>query len=97
VTGKVVTDANCPATAATSCPLEPLAGVPLTIVRVSDSLVVAQPTTASDGTFSTQLGAGQYQIHGAGLYSLISPAPMTFDVSAGSTTTLVLRYEPANR
>jgi hypothetical protein len=71
--------------------------MPLTIVRVSDSLVVAQPTTDANGTFSVRLDAGRYRVHGAGVPGLIAPAPVFFDVSASSDAAVTIRYDTGIR
>ena len=96
VAGAVVADVACPSTPASACPTQALGDLPLTIVRVSDSAVVAQPTTASDGTFAAHLDPGRYRVHGAGVFGLVAPAPVFFDVASGSTTNVEVRYTDAN-
>jgi hypothetical protein len=97
VAGSVIADAACPSASATSCPSQPLGDLPLTIVRVSDSIVVAQPTTSPGGTFAVQLDPGRYRVHGAGVFGLVAPAPVFFDVSPGSTTPVEIRYADGTR
>ena len=96
VAGRVTADVACPSAPASSCPTQALGDLSLTIVRVSDSAVVAQPTTAPDGTFATHLDPGRYRVHGAGVLGLVAPAPVFFDVASGSTTSVEVRYSDAN-
>ncbi len=100
VTGVVVAGPACPSASGASAPAcspEPLANLPLTIVRVSDSAVVGQPTTDATGSFSVQLDAGRYRVHGAGVSGLTAPAPVFFDVSAGSATSVKVLYDTGIR
>ena len=105
VAGSAVADnPACPSSSATSCPAQPLADLPLTIVRASgDTTVgsppvaasgsaVAQPTTDSTGSFSVQLDPGRYYVYGPGIRGLTAPRPVFFDVSPGSTTSVEVRY-----
>jgi hypothetical protein len=103
----VADDPACPASPASSCPAQPLAGLALTIVRASGDAVagsppssasgttVAQPTTDSTGSFSVRLDPGRYYVYGPGIYGLAAPRPVFFDVSPGSTTSVEVRYAPS--
>jgi len=53
---------------------------------------VAQPTTASTGSFSVQLDPGRYYVFGAGIHGLAPPALVFFEVSAGSTASVTILY-----
>ena len=64
---------------------------------MSDSAVVGQPTTDATGSFSVQLEAGRYRVHGAGVTGLTAPTPVFFDVSAETATSVNILYDTGIR
>ncbi|HEX9045177.1 MAG TPA: hypothetical protein VF802_09135 [Candidatus Limnocylindrales bacterium] len=105
MTGVAVAGPSCPVeSAAPACSPQPLAGLALTIVRMSYETVVGQATTSAGGvtaaqtttdaagSFSVQLEPGRYYVFGPGVEGTTPPPPVLFDVSAGSTTSVTIPY-----
>ncbi len=107
VAGVVIAGPACPVAsgaASPACTPEPLADLPLTVVRVTSETAagqtptsatgttVAGPTTDATGAFSLQLDPGRYYAYGPGIPGMTAPPPVLFDVSPGATVSVTILY-----